>query len=103
MKTGRMKSDGMGEMGAFENELQWTIAFSGIGKKSGEGNRYFTPHDTYQPQLSAIFLFLVLLLSVSCSDFPHASFPQPLAWKDITDKSIWEECLLNSIYPAVNR
>lgn len=41
MKTGRMKSDGMGEMGAFENELQWTIAFSGIGKKSGEWEQIF--------------------------------------------------------------
>lgn len=80
MKTGRMKSDGMGEMGAFENELQWTIAFSGIGKKSGEWEqdeqRYFTPHDTYQPQLSAIFFSFSLafrqLLRLSSCLFPPA-------------------------------
>lgn len=62
----------------FENELQWTIAFSGIGKKSGEWEqgeqRYFTPHDTYKPRLSAIFF-----LFFSCFPSAAQTFLMPLS------------------------
>lgn len=45
--------------------------------------RYFVPHDTYQPCLSAIFSALTLsaLSLPTCSGFPHASSSPAPSWE----------------------
>lgn len=74
MKTGRMKSDGMGEMGAFENELQWTIAFSGIGKKSGEWEHISHPTILINHSSQLFFFFFF-----SCFPSVAQTFLMPLS------------------------